>query len=182
MNRVVVTAVSAITPLGNDIETSWKNLIAGKSGIGPITKFDAEGFDARIAGQVKDFDPTTFIDKKQARRMETFTQYSVACTKMLMEDAGWTVPESESHRTGVIIGVGLGGLATIESMHEKLQKRGPSKISPFFIPVLIANMAAGQVSIEAGAQGPNICTTTACASGTHAIGAAYTDIMLGRAT
>jgi len=181
MNRVVVTAVSAITPLGHDIETSWENLLAGKSGIGPITRFDADGFDARIAGEVKDFDPTKYIDKKQARRMETFTQYSVCATKMLMNDAGWSVPEEEAHRTGVIIGVGLGGLATTESMHSKLLKRGPSKISPFFIPVLIANMAAGQVSIEAGAQGPNICTTTACASGTHAISAAYTDIMLGRA-
>ena len=181
MNRVVVTSVAAVTPLGNDAETSWTNLLAGKSGIGPITRFDAEGYDTRIAGEVKGFDPTTYIEKKAARRMETFTQYAVSATRMLFDAAGWTIPEAEKHRAGTIIGVGLGGLHSIEEMHVKLLDKGPGRISPFFIPILIANMAAGQVSIEAGAMGPNICTTTACASGTHGVGYAYTDIAMGRA-
>jgi len=180
MNRVVVTSVSAITPLGNDVDTSWDNLLAGKSGVGMITRFDAADYATQIAGEVKDFDPTVFIGKKEARRMEIFTQYAVCCTKMLLESAGWTVPESERARVGTVVGVGLGGLHTIEEMHAKLLKRGPGRISPFFIPILIANMAAGQVSIEAGAMGPNICTTTACASGTHGVGVAYTDIAMGR--
>ncbi|NDV18877.1 beta-ketoacyl-ACP synthase II [Pseudodesulfovibrio sp. JC047] len=180
MNRVVVTSVSAITPLGNDVDTSWNNLLAGKSGVGTITKFDASDFATQIAGEVRGFDPTGFIGKKEARRMELFTQYAVCCSKMLLESAGWTVPESERARVGTVIGVGLGGLHSIEEMHTKLLKKGPGRISPFFIPILIANMAAGQVSIEAGAMGPNICTTTACASGTHGIGVAYTDIAMGR--
>ncbi|SOB59595.1 3-oxoacyl-[acyl-carrier-protein] synthase II [Pseudodesulfovibrio profundus] len=181
MNRVVVTSVAAITPIGNDVETSWENLLAGKSGISKITRFDASEHATKIAGEVKDFDPTIYIPKKEARRMEIFTQYAVGCTKMLFEKAGWTIPEEESHRAGTVIGVGLGGLQAIEDTHQKMLDKGPGRISPFFIPILIANMAAGQVSIEAGAQGPNICTTTACASGTHAIGAAYTDIVMGRA-
>ncbi len=180
MNRVVVTSVAAITPLGNDVETSWKNLLAGKSGVGRITKFDPTDYATQIAGEVKNFDPTVFINKKEARRMEAFTQYAVCTTKMLFESAGWSVPEEEKDRAGTVVGVGLGGLKIIEDMHEKLMKKGPSRISPFFIPVMIANMAAGQVSIAAGAMGPNICTTTACASGTHGIGVAYTDIAMGR--
>ena len=181
MNRVVVTSVSAVTPLGNDVETSWQNLLAGKSGIGKITKFDASDHDTKIAGEVKDFDPTVFINKKEARRMETFTQYAVCATKMLFDNAGWTIPDSEKERAGTCVGVGLGGLQAIEDMHSKMLSKGPGRISPFFIPVIIANMAAGLVSIEAGAMGPNTCTTTACASGTHAIGSAYTDIAMGRA-
>ncbi len=181
MNRVVVTSVSAITPLGNDVETSWQNLLAGKSGIGKITRFDTTDFATKIAGEVKDFDPTVFIGKKEARRMELFTQYAVCATKMLFESAGWAIPEEEKHRAGTVVGVGLGGLRILEEMHTKFLAKGPGRISPFFIPVMIANMAAGQVSIAAGAMGPNICTTTACASGTHGIGVAYTDIAMGRA-
>ena len=180
MNRVVVTSVAAITPLGNDVETSWKNLLDGKSGVGMISRIDTSGLATQIAGEVKGFEPTEFIGKKEARRMETFTQYAVAASKMLMDRAGWSVPESERERLGTIIGVGLGGLQSIEDTHSKMLERGASKISPFFIPILIANMAAGQVSIETGAMGPNICTTTACASGTHGVGVAYTDIAMGR--
>ena len=180
MNRVVVTSVAAVTPLGNDVTTSWQNLLAGKSGIGTITKFDTADYATKIAGEVKGFDPEAYIGKKEARRMEAFTQYAVAAAKMLFNDAGWTIPEAERSRVGTIIGVGLGGLETIEDCHEKLLSKGPNKISPFFIPVLITNMAAGQVSIETGAMGPNICTTTACASGTHGVGTAYTDIAMGR--
>ncbi|EGB14861.1 3-oxoacyl-(acyl-carrier-protein) synthase 2 [Pseudodesulfovibrio mercurii] len=180
MNRVVVTSVAAVTPLGNDVETSWQNLLAGKSGIGQITKFDTTDYATTIAGEVKGFDPEQYIGKKEVKRMETFTQYAVAASRMLLQDAGWTIPEEERPRVGTIIGVGLGGLESIEECHEKLLKRGPKKVSPFFIPIIIANMAAGQVSIETGAMGPNICTTTACASGTHGIGTAYTDIAMGR--
>ncbi|WP_338668186.1 beta-ketoacyl-ACP synthase II [Pseudodesulfovibrio methanolicus] len=180
MNRVVVTSVAAVTPLGNDVETSWQNLLAGKSGIGQITKFDTTDYATTIAGEVRGFDPEQYIGKKEVRRMETFTQYAVAASRMLLQDAGWTIPEDERSRVGTIIGVGLGGLESIEECHSKLLKRGPKKVSPFFIPIFIANMAAGQVSIETGAMGPNICTTTACASGTHGIGTAYTDIAMGR--
>ena len=180
MNRVVVTGLAAITPLGNDLATSWENLIAGKSGVGPITSFDATDFDTKIAAHVKDFDCSPYISHKAAKRMENFTRYAVSSARMLMDDAGWTISEEEAPRVGVTIGVGLGGLEAIEVYHQKLLDKGPGRISPFFIPVMIANMAAGQVSIEAGAQGPNICTTTACASGTHAIGYGFTDIMLGR--
>jgi len=180
MNRVVVTALAAITPLGNDLESSWDNLLAGKSGIATVTTFDATGFDTTIAGEVKGFDPTKYINAKAARRMEKFVQYAVAASKMLMEQANYAIPPEETHRAGVIIGVGLGGLEGIEHQHQKLMDSGPGRISPFFIPTIIANMAAGMVSIEHGARGSNICTTTACASGTHAIGYAFSEIKLGR--
>lgn len=181
MNRVVVTGVSAITPIGNDVDTSWNNLLEGKCGIAEITAFDASEFSARIAGEVKDFDPKAYIPAKQAKRMERFTQFAVAANKMLMESTGLKLEGEARKRAGVVIGVGLGGLETIEKQHAKLMKSGPKKITPFFIPIIIGNMASGQVSIFAEAQGPNMCLCTACASGTHAIGSAYTDIMLGRA-
>ncbi len=181
MNRVVVTAVSAITPIGNDIDTSWNNLLAGKSGIAKITSFDASEFTSQIAGEVKNFDPKEFIPHKQAKRMERFTQLAVAAGEQLLESAKLKLEGDDCKRAGVVIGVGLGGLQTIETQHAKLQKSGPRKITPFFIPIIIGNMAAGQVSIFSGARGPNMCMCTACASGTHSIGAAYTDIMLGRA-
>ena len=179
--RVVVTALSAITPLGNDLETSWTNLCAGKSGIGPLTSFDCEAYATRIAGEVKDFAPEDYIPMKQARRMEKFTTYAVACGKMLLENAGWEIPPQEVHRAGVIMGCGLGGLHTIEVYHKKLLEAGPRRVSPFFIPIVIGNMAAGQVSIFTGAKGPNLATTSACASGTHAIGYAFSEILLDRA-
>lgn len=180
MNRVVVTAVAAITPLGNDSDSSWENLLAGKSGIAKVASFDATGHDTQIAGEVKGFEPTKYINAKAARRMEKFAQYAVSASKMLMERAGYSIPAEEAHRAGVIIGVGLGGLDGIEHQHQKLIEAGPGRISPFFIPTIIANMAAGMVSIEHGARGTNICTTTACASGTHAIGGAFSEIKLGR--
>ncbi len=180
-NRVVVTGLSSITPLGNDLETTWRNMLAGKSGVGPITQFDTTNFATKIAGSVKGFDPEQYMDVKQARRMDTFTQFAVACSKMLMDDSGFVITPENADRVGTMIGVGLGGLHTIEVNHIKMLDAGPKRITPFFIPVLIANMAAGQVSIFLGSRGPNLCTTTACASGLHAIGYAYTDIMLGRA-
>jgi len=180
MNRVVVTAVSAITPIGNDVEASWENLCKGVCGIGPLTRFDTTDYDTKIAAEVKDFDHSPYIPHKQGRRMEEFTRLAVSGSLMLLKNAGWEIPEAEKPRVACIIGCGLGGLETIEIHYQKLIDMGPKRVSPFFIPIVIGNMAPGQVSIFTGAQGPNITTTTACASGTHAIGDAYTDIMLGR--
>jgi 3-oxoacyl-[acyl-carrier-protein] synthase II len=178
--RVVVTGLAALTPLGNDIETSWDNLVAGKSGIGPITRFDATEYASRIAGEVKDFDPEKFMPAKQARRMDRFVQFAVATGKMLVEHSGLVIDESNADRVGVLLGVGLGGLETIEVFHTKLMEAGPNKVSPFMIPMLISNMAPGQVSIFTGARGPNVVMTSACASATHAIGYAFSEIKLGR--
>jgi 3-oxoacyl-[acyl-carrier-protein] synthase II len=179
--RVVVTAVAAVTPLGNDVWTSWNNLIAGKSGIGPVTRFDASEHQSRIAGEVKGFSPEPHIPPKQVKRMELFTQYAVASAMMLLENAQWEIPEAERGRTGAIVGCGLGGLEGIEFYHDKLIKEGPKRVSPFFIPVIIGNMAAGQVAIFTGAMGPNLATTSACASGMHGVGYAFSEIKLGRA-
>ncbi len=179
--RVVITAVSAITPIGNDVETSWENLCRGVSGIGPITRFDATAFNTHIAGEVKGLDTDAYIPFKQAKRMEYFTKYAVAAWKMLEEASGFAPDPERPGRTGVIMGCGLGGLETIESTHAKYMEAGARRISPFFIPIVIGNMAAGQVSIFSGAKGPNLATTSACASGTHAIGYGFSDILLGRA-
>lgn len=180
--RVVITGVSGITPLANDINTTWKRLLAGESGIGPITLFDASDYTSRIAGEVKDFAPETWIPAKQARRMDRFTQFAVAAARMLLEDAGFAITPDNAEDVAVILGIGLGGLHTLETWHSKLLEAGPNKISPFMIPMLISNMGPGQISIFTGAKGPNIVTTTACASGIHAIGTAYSEILLGRAT
>jgi 3-oxoacyl-[acyl-carrier-protein] synthase II len=178
----VITGVAGITPLANDIENTWKKLIAGESGIAPITLFDASAYDSRIAGEVKNFAPETFMPPKQVRRMDRFTQFAVASAKMLLEDAGFAVTPDNAFDTAVILGIGLGGLHTIETWHAKLLESGPGKVSPFMIPMLISNMGPGQVSIFTGAKGPNIVTTTACASGIHAVGTAYSEILLGRVT
>ena len=178
--RVVVTGVSGITPLANDLPTTWKRLLAGESGIGPITLFDATGFNSRIAGEVKNFNPEDFISPKQARRMDRFTHFAVAAARMLIDDAELEIDDEVAEDLGVILGVGLGGLSTIETWHTKLLESGPNKITPFMIPMLISNMGPGQISIETGAKGPNVVTTTACASGIHAIGTAYSEIVLGR--
>jgi len=182
--RVVVTGLAAVTPIGNDLKTSWENLVAGVSGVGPITRFDLEEFPVatRFAAEVKNFDATAYgILPKQAKRMDNFTQYAVASGLMVLKDAGWEIPEAEAGRVGVVIGCGLGGLETLEYYHKVLMERGPGRISPFFIPIMIANMAAGQVSIFTGAKGPNLATTSACASGMHGVGYAFSDIKLGRA-
>lgn len=180
--RVVITGVSGITPLANDINTTWKRLLAGESGIGPITLFDASDYTSRIAGEVKGFAPEAWIPAKQARRMDRFTQFAVAAATMLLEDAGFAITPDNAEDVAVILGIGLGGLHTLETWHSKLLEAGPNKISPFMIPMLISNMGPGQISIFTGAKGPNIVTTTACASGIHAIGTAYSEILLGRAT
>ena len=179
--RVVITGLAALSPLGANYEESWQNLLAGKSGIGPITHFDATEFASRIAGELKDFSPEACgIPQKQARRMDRFVQISVVTSLMLLEDAKFRISESNADRVGVFLGVGLGGLNTIEEFHTRLMEAGPNKISPFMIPMLIANMAPGQVSIFTGAAGPNMVVTSACASSLHAIGYAYSDILLNR--
>lgn len=178
--RVVITGISGITPLANDIETSWEKLIAGESGIGPITLFDASEYNSQIAGEAKNFDPEKYMNAKQAKRMDRFTQFAVAAGLMLMEDSKLKLDEESAKDLGVILGVGLGGLKTLETWHSKLLEAGPGRISPFMIPMLISNMAPGQISIFTGAKGPNIVTTSACASGIHAVGTAFSEILLGR--
>lgn len=180
-HRVVVTGLAAITPVGNDLASSWNGLVAGKSGVGPITHFDTTGFDTTIAAEVKGFDEKAYLPAKAAKRMDRFTRFAASAAMMLLEQAAYKVDPALAAETGVIIGCGLGGLEGIEHNHKILLERGPGRISPFFIPVIIANMAAGQVSILTGAKGPNLCTTSACASGMHAIGQAYSEIKLGRA-
>ena len=179
--RVVVTGISALTPLGGTIAETWTNLLAGKSGIAPITLFDTTGYDARIVGEVKDFSPDRYnVATKQARRMDRFVQFAVSAGNMLMEDSGLVINDDNARRVSVVLGVGLGGLHTIEVFHSKLVEAGPNKISPFMIPMLISNMAPGQVAIATGAKGANMVLTSACASGTHAIGQGYAEILLGR--
>ena len=179
--RVVVTRISALSPLGGTADESWENLLAGKSGIAPITLFDATGFDSRIAGEVKGFSPEAYsISTKQARRMDRFVQFAVAAGNMLMKDSGLVIDDGNADRVSVILGVGLGGLHTIEVFHSKLVESGPNKVSPFMIPMLISNMAPGQLAIAIGAKGANMVLTSACASGTHAIAMAYSDLILGR--
>ena len=179
--RVVVTGLAAVTPLGNDLESSWNGLVGGKSGIGPITRFDCSDFSTKIAGEVKDFDPGMYIPRKQIQRMDRFNHFAVAGSRMLLEHAGLTIdPELGSKEVGILLGCGLGGLETIEEFHTRLLKKGPSRISPFYIPKLISNIAAGQIAIFTKAKGPNLVTTSACASGVHSIGYAFSDIKLGR--
>ncbi|MCL1915312.1 MAG: beta-ketoacyl-ACP synthase II [Desulfovibrionaceae bacterium] len=179
--RVVVTGLSAISPLGNDLESSWRNLLEGRSGIRPITAFDAGAFDAKIAGEVRDFNPEDFgIPVKQARRMDRFVQLAVAAGNALVQHSGYAVTEENTDDTAVCLGIGLGGLSTLEVFHSKLRDSGPSRVSPFYIPMLISNMAPGQISIFTGIKGPNLVVTSACASSLHAIGYAYSDILLGR--
>ncbi len=179
--RVVITGVGLVTPLGIGTDESWSAICSGKSGIGPITKFDSSDFITRIAGEVKNFDPADFLPKKEANRTEPHISYSVAATRMAMEDAALKIDSSNAERIGVLIGCAMGGLASLERNIELIQKKGPRRVSPFFIPMMITNMAAGQVSIHVGAKGPNASVATACAAGTHAIGEAYNFIQKGYA-
>jgi 3-oxoacyl-[acyl-carrier-protein] synthase II len=171
--RVVITGIGLITPLGLDAPSSWDALLAGKSGIGPITKFDASNLPARIAGEVRDFDPLQYIDKKEARKMDAFTHFAVVATQEALRDASFTIDEHNADRVGVYIGSGIGGLPLLEETHRAILERGPRRISPFFIPGMILNLAGGHVSIISGAKGPNLALATACATGTHAIGESF---------
>ena len=180
--RVVVTGLGAITPVGNDVATTWRALLEGKSGAGPITKFDASNFAVRFACEVKDFDPYLYMDRKEAKRADSFTQYAVAAAVQAMRDAGFAEGSGyDPERTGVIIGSGIGGLQTFEEQHDTYRERGPSKISPFFIPMFISDIAAGIVSMQFQAKGPNYATVSACATSAHAIGDAFRTIQYGDA-
>jgi 3-oxoacyl-[acyl-carrier-protein] synthase II len=179
--RVVVTGLGALTPLGNSVRESWESAIAGKSGIGPITKFDSAPFKSRIAGEIKNFDPLQFVDKQEVRRYDDFILYAIAASEMAMTDAKLTISPEISSRVGVIIGSAIGGLTTIESEIKVLLASGPRKISPFTVPAILANLGSGHVSIRFGAKGPINCTVTACAAGTSAIGDAYKTIAYGDA-
>ena len=171
--RVVVTGLGLVSPVGIGIEENWSNLIAGKSGIGPITRFDSSGFTTRIAGEVKNFHPEEFISKKELRKMDPFLQFALVAAHYGMEDAKLKIEPEIASRVGVVMGCGLGGLLTIEESHKQMLESGPKKVSPFFIPMIISNMAPGLISIYHGAKGPNLSLQTACAAGTHAIGQAY---------
>ena len=181
-HRVVVTGLGMITPVGNTVTESWKALKEGKNGIGPITSFDASKFDSRIAGEVKNFDPLTYgMSSKDIRRMDKFSLYAVACAKDAIKDSGLNMDEVDRDRFGVIVGSGIGSLHTIEVEHKIFLDKGPSRLSPFLIPMLIVNGASGQVAIHLGLKGPNSAVATACASGSHAIGDAFKIIERGDA-
>lgn len=179
MKRVVLTGFGAVTPLGIGKDEFWNALLEGKSGVGYITRFDASEHDTKIAAEVKGFDPTVFMEKKEAKRMDMFAQYAVAGTKMALDDAGIDLSTINTDRAGAIIGSGIGGITTLEAEKEKLDEKGPGRISPLFIPMMIANMAAGQVSMTFGLKGSSMTITTACASATHAIGEAFRMIKSG---
>lgn len=177
--RVVVTGMGMVTPIGLTMEESWKNALAGVSGIAPITQFDAKGFDATFAGEVKGFDPTPYVEKKEQKKMDRFIQFSVAAADMAIRDSGLEFSEELAAKTGVFVGVGIGGLGAIEAQHSICIERGPFRITPFFIPMVITNMAAGQISIKYRLKGPNYSVTSACASGAHSIGEAASYIRRG---
>ncbi|RMF72296.1 MAG: beta-ketoacyl-[acyl-carrier-protein] synthase II [Acidobacteria bacterium] len=179
--RVLVTGVAAISPLGLDAETTWNALIEGRSGIGPITQFDATAFSSRIAGEVRGFDPEQWLEPKEVRKHDRFTHFAIAAARMAVEDAGLDLERIDRDRAGVIIGSGIGGLHMLEAQHRVLLERGPRRLSPFLIPGMIINMASGQVSIDLGLRGPNSSTVTACATGNHAIGDALRAIQHGDA-
>ena len=179
--RVVVTGLGAITPVGNDVETFWNSLKNGVVGIGPITTFDTAEYKAKLAAEVKDFDPKKYMDNKTARRMERFSQFAVAAAKEALEDAGIDMEKEDPFRVGVSVGSGIGGLDAIERETRKLIEKGPSRINPLLVPLMISNMAAGNIGIQFGLKGKNINVVTACATGTHSIGEAFRSIQYGEA-
>ena len=179
--RVVITGMGLITPLGIGVDESWAGIVAGKSGVGEITRFNASIYGTRIAAEVKGFKAEDFMARKEAKRMETFIAYAIAATRMAVEDSGLTIDDSNSNRVGVLTGCGLGGLNMLELTAKTVDTKGPNRVSPFFIPMLIGNMAPGMISIIFGAKGPNSSVATACAAGSHAVGDAYEIIKYGRA-
>jgi len=179
--RVVITGLGAITPIGNDLESYWQALLAGKSGVGPITHFDASQHTTRIAAEVKGFDPHQFMDRKDAKRMDRFSQFAVATSQQALADAQLEINDLNAEQIGVMIGTGTGGLKVMEDQQEIYLDRGPSRCSPFMVPMMISNMAAGLTAIHTGAKGPNSCTVTACAAGSNAIGDAFRLVQQGYA-
>lgn len=181
VNRVLVTGLGVISPLGTGVEPFWEALAGGVSGVGPITRFDAAGYSTRFAAEVKDFDPFKYIDKKEARRMDRFTQFALAAAGMALADSGLDLERTDRDRVGVILGSGIGGIETLEEQHQVLLNRGPGRVSPFFIPMMIANMAAGQIAITYRLRGCNVTTTSACASSNNAVGDAFRLLQQGLA-
>ena len=179
--RVVITGLGAVTPVGNTAEEFWASLTQGKSGIGPITRFDTAGFPTRIAGEVKGFDALKYVDKKDDRKLDLYLKYALACAVMAVEDAGLDPTKEDGNRFGVLVGSGIGGISTLLDSHKVLLDKGPDRVSPFFIPMLIINMASGLISMRFGARGPNSSVVTACATGNHAIGDAMRIIQRGEA-
>ena len=180
-NRVVITGIGAVTPVGIGKDEFWKAMLEGKNGIGRITRFDASEHKVQIAGEVKDFEPADYMDKKESKRIDRYAQFAIAAAKMALEDSKLDLEKENRERIGTFVGSGIGGIETMYSQYEKLFSKGPSKISPFFIPMMIGNMAAGQVSIMFGLQGPSSCMVTACATGTNNIGDALRVIQRGEA-
>lgn len=180
-NRVVITGMGAVTPVGIGTAAFWQSLIAGKSGIDRITRFDPSEYATQIAGEVKDFDASQYIEKKEAKRMDRCTQFAVSAAKMAFEDAGIDFEQEDRSRMGTLIGTGIGGMDTLHDQYKTLFDKGPGRISPFFVPMMIANMPAGQTSITFGLEGPCSCVVTACATGTNAIGDAFKIIQRGDA-
>ena len=176
---MVVTGTGLVSPLGTGTEKTWRNLCDGKSGISHITRFDTSDFGVKIAAEVKDFNPEDFIEPKLARHLDAFVQYAIAAAGMAVKESGLIIDDANATRVGVFTGNGIGGLTTIEKYHQISLERGPRKITPFFIPMVISNMSAGQISIIYGAKGPNLSVTTACAAGTHAVGEAFRSISRG---
>lgn len=181
MRRVVVTGIGMISPVGNTAEESWQALIHGKSGVGPLTQLESRHFNSKVAGEVKNFDPSPFFTPKEIKKSDRFVQFAVACSKMAIEDGKLEIASEDPYRIGVLIGSGIGGLRVIEEQHKVMLAKGPNRISPFLIPMLIVNMAPGQVSINFGLKGPNNCVATACATGSNAIGDAFKIIQRGEA-
>lgn len=180
--RVAVTGVGLLTPLGLDVLSSWKGLIEGRSGIGPIQRWDPTGFDTRIAGELKGFDPTNFLDRKEARRLDRYSQLAIAASQQALDDAGFKISPEIADRVGVLIGTGIGGIETLAQQFQVFFEKGPSRLSPFLTTMMTPNMAAGHVSIHFGLRGPTFCIASACATGAHTIGEAGEMIRHGRAT
>lgn len=179
--RVVVTGMGMVSPLGLDVQSSWKAILEGKSGVGYITHFDVKDYPVKIAAQVKDFDPTKYIEPKEVKKMDRFIHFAIAATQMALEDSNLKITSENSERIGIVIGSGMGGLPAIEYYHQILLEKGWKRVSPFFIPMVIVNLAAGQISIRYGIKGPNLAVTTACATGNHSIGEAFRMIQYGDA-
>ncbi len=180
-NRVVITGMGLVTPIGIGVDETWSAALNGKSGVGPITEFDASSFPVRIAGEVKGFDPANYIEAKEIKKMDRFIHFAIAAAKMAVDDSGFRITGENAERVGVVIGSGMGGLPAIEHYHKAFLEKGYKRISPFFIPMLIINLASGNVSIKFGAKGPSSCPVTACATGSHSIGDAVRIIQRGEA-
>ena len=181
MRRVVITGMGVVTPVGADLPSSWESVINGRSGIDRVTRFDTTDYPSQIAGEVKSFDVNRYVDKKEQKKMDTFIHYALAASQMAVDDAGIEIREANAERVGVIVSAGIGGLPAIEKYHKILLERGPKRVTPFFIPMVIINLASGQIAIRFGAKGPNSSTVTACATGAHSIGDSFRMIQRGEA-